>query len=98
MSDATKLVQRITPEALCQERTDALLQHQQLLAQLNTERALVEEASRTIAELHKQVSQLRAALSDLYTLHRTFRDVPQADQQWTSLDDDAMTQAEAALA
>ena len=35
--------------------------HGATLAQLETERALVTEASRTIAELHKQVSELRSA-------------------------------------
>lgn len=42
--------------------------------------------------------RLRAALADLAATARTFRNVPQDQQQWTSLDDAALDQAFAALA
>jgi len=41
--------------------------------------------------------ELLIALEAAHTSLRTFRNVPIEDQQWTSLDDDAMTCIESAI-
>jgi len=42
--------------------------------------------------------ELLAALRALASTARTFRNVPQEDQEWTSIDEDALTVAFAAIA
>ena len=44
------------------------------------------------------ISDLAQALAAAHTSLRTFRNVPAADQQWTSLDDDKITAVEWAIA
>jgi hypothetical protein len=49
-------------------------------------------------EAHDTIKDLLAALKALASTARTFRNVPQEDQDWTSLDDDALNAAFAAIA
>jgi len=51
-----------------------------------------------VERLRGQVAALASALANLHAVHRTFRGVSKSDQEWTPIDDDAMSDAEAALA
>lgn len=67
---------------------------QEVLDETRFERGLIADASKYRA----QRDELLAALQALASTARTFRNVPQEDQEWTSIDEDALTAAFAAIA
>ncbi len=73
------LLERITPEALCQERTDALLQHQQLLAQRNALlaacKAIVEALSQPVQTCEPSERTATILLGDCTFARQTAKEV-----------------------
>lgn len=55
-------------------------------------------AAETCEDASALITDLLSALEAMVSTHRTFRDVPKDEQEWTSLDDDAMDSAISAIA
>jgi len=60
--------------------------------------ATIEESNEANARLIAAAPAMLAALEGLTATARTFRNVPAEDQEWTSIDDEALDAAFAAIA